>query len=138
VPSHSTEYSAALTKRLRTEDIAWVTTVAPDGQPQSSPIWFLWTDDTFLVYAQPGSWKVRNIRAHPQVSVHLNSDESGGNVATFEGTAQIDPDQPLAHQHAAYVRKYRAGIASIDMSPEQMSAEYSVALVITPSRFRVY
>lgn len=40
----SAEASAALDERLRTEDIAWITTVTADGQPQSSPVWFLWDD----------------------------------------------------------------------------------------------
>jgi len=134
----SAEASAALTERLRTEGIAWLTTVSPDGQPQSSPVWFLWTDGSFLVYAQPRSWKVRNIRAHPQVSVHLNSDENGGQVATFEGEAQVAGTQPQVHEQSAYLEKYRDGIASIDMTPEQMGAEYSVALLIVPTRVRVY
>lgn len=134
----SAEASAELSERLRAEDIAWLTTVSPDGQPQSSPVWFLWTDGSFLVYAQPRSWKVRNIRAHPQVSVHLNSDEHGGNVATFEGIARIADTVPPVHEQPDYLQKYRAGITSIDMTPEQMGAEYSVALVIAPSRVRVY
>jgi len=134
----SAEKSAAVTERLETEGIAWVTTVTPDGQPQSSPIWFWWDGQEFLVYAQPHSWKVRNIRANPKVSLHLNSDEQGGQVVTFEGAAHIGESDPGAHEAAGYLAKYRAGIASIGMSPEQMSAEYSVALHITPTRVRVY
>ncbi len=34
--------------------------------------------------------------------------------------------------------KYREGIAGIGMTPEQMGAEYSTALGITPARVRVY
>jgi PPOX class probable F420-dependent enzyme len=134
----SAEVSAALDERLRTENIAWITTVTADGQPQSSPVWFLWEDGEFLVYAQPRSWKVRNIRVHPKVSLHLNSDDAGGRVVTFEGSARIASEQPPVHQAAAYLAKYREGIASIGMSPEQMAAEYSTALRITPARVRVY
>jgi PPOX class probable F420-dependent enzyme len=134
----SAEAAAALAERLRTESVAWVTTVTPGGQPQSSPVWFLWEEDEFLVYAQPHSRKVRSIRAHPQVSLHLNSDAEGGQVVTFEGLARIAEGSPLAHEVAAYLAKYRAGIAGIGMSPEQLGAEYSTALRITPTRLRVY
>jgi PPOX class probable F420-dependent enzyme len=134
----SAEASAALDERLRTEDIAWIVTVTADGQPQSSPVWFLWDQGEFLVYAQPHSWKVRNIRANPKVSLHLNSDDGGGRVATFEGSARIAAEQPPVHQSAAYLAKYRAGIAGLGTSPEQMAAEYSAALRITPARVRVY
>ena len=134
----SAEVTAALDQRLRTEDIAWITTVTADGQPQSSPVWFLWDDGEFLVYAQPRSPKVRNIRVHPEVSLHLNSDDRGGRVVTFEASARLAAGQPPVHQAAAYLAKYREGIAGIGMSPEQMAAEYSTALRITPTRVRVY
>jgi PPOX class probable F420-dependent enzyme len=134
----SAEASAALAARLRAEEIAWITTVTPGGQPQSSPVWFLWEEDEFLVYAQPHSWKVRNIRANPRVSLHLNSDAEGGRVVTFEAAARIQGEHPQAHEAAAYLAKYRQGIAGIGMTPEQMGAEYATALRITPTRVRVY
>ena len=134
----SAEASAALAERLRTENVAWITTVTPAGQPQSSPVWFLWDGGTFVVYAQPDSWKVRNARTNPKVSLHLNSDEQGGGVVTFEGSAQVLDGHPQVHQVPAYLEKYRDGIASIGMSPEQMGAEYATALGITPTRVRVY
>jgi PPOX class probable F420-dependent enzyme len=134
----SAEASAALAQRLRAESIAWVTTVAPGGQPQSSPVWFLWDGDAFLVYAQPRSWKVRNVRANPKVSLHLNSDEHGGRIVTFEGDARIGDGQPEAQDESAYLVKYRQGIASLGVTPEQFEADYSVAILITPTRVRVY
>src|SRR5271154_2585671 len=83
---------AAADERLRTETVIWLTTVTADGQPQSSPVWFLWDDGEFLIYAQPRSWKVRNIGVHPQVSLNLNSSDSGGRVVTFEASARIAAD----------------------------------------------
>ena len=134
----SAEASADLAERLHTEIVAWITTVTPGGQPQSSPVWFLWDGREFLVYAQPRSWKVRNIRANPKVSLHLNSDREGGQVATFEGSARIFEGHPPAHEADAYLAKYREGIAGIGMTPEQLGAVYSTALRITPTRIRVY
>ncbi len=134
----SAEASAALAERLRTESIAWITTVTADGQPQSSPVWFLWDGSEFLVYAQPRSWKVRNIRVNPRVSLHLNSDQEGARVATFEGSVRICEGHPPGHEIDTYLAKYREGIAGIGMTPEQMGAEYSTAIRITPTRIRVY
>jgi PPOX class probable F420-dependent enzyme len=90
------------------------------------------------VYAQPGSWKVRNVRANPQVSLHLNSDDEGGRVATFEGSARIAEGQPPVHEAAAYLAKYRQEIADIGSTPERIGAEYDTPLRITPARVRVY
>ena len=59
-------------QRLRSERIAWLTTVRADGQAQSSPVWFLWDGQTFLLYSQPGAQKVRNLAANPKVALHLD------------------------------------------------------------------
>lgn len=134
----SAEASANLEERLSAEGVAWITTVTASGQPQSSPVWFLWADGEFLVYAQPHSWKVRNLRNNPLVSLHLNSDEAGNRVVTFEGSARICEGDPPAQEIPAYLAKYRAGIAGIGMTPEQLGAEYATALRITPTRVRVY
>ena len=59
----SKEAHAHADRRLRSEQVAWLTTVRADGQAQSSPVWFLWDGETFLVYSQPGAPKVRNVTA---------------------------------------------------------------------------
>ena len=48
-------------ERLATEEIAWLTTVTGKGQPQSSPIWFLWDGESFWLRSQEHTAKVRNI-----------------------------------------------------------------------------
>ena len=81
-------------RRLRSEQVAWLTTVRADGQAQSTPVWFLWDGETFLLYSQPGAQKVRNVAANPKVSLHLGDDGAGGDVVTFEGTATVEPGHP--------------------------------------------
>ena len=48
----STEGGARTLARLATELIGWLTTTNPDGQPQSSPIWFEWLGDEILIYSR--------------------------------------------------------------------------------------
>ena len=47
----TSEAGSRAEERLRNEEIAWLTTVRPDGQPQSVPVWFLWDGEGFLVYS---------------------------------------------------------------------------------------
>ncbi len=58
----TTEAGGRAERRLREEEIAWLTTMRPDGQPQSVPVWFLWDEGIFLIYSQPGRQKLRKSR----------------------------------------------------------------------------
>jgi hypothetical protein len=61
--------------RLHSNLIAWLTTVRPDGQPDSVPVWFLVRDDdTILVYSQPKRVMRRSTpSASGRCSAHLAS-----------------------------------------------------------------
>lgn len=130
---------ATVKRRLTEEYVAWLTTVGSDLSPQPRPIWFIWEADkgTFLIYSQPHAHKVRHIEQHPNVAVHFNTDATGDNdVLVFIGKAEIDRDALPPHKVRAYMRKYRDGIAGLNMSPEDMSREYSVAIRVTPTSVR--
>jgi PPOX class probable F420-dependent enzyme len=123
--------------RLRTEQILWLVTVRPDGQPQASPVWFLWDGVAFLVFSQPAARKLRNLSTNPRASVHLDSDGACGDVVTIEGTATVEQDLP-ARKREAYLAKYRQGIDAIGSTPEQLAKDYSVAITIRPERARAW
>ena len=124
-------------ERLRSERIAWLTTVAADGTPQSSPIWFTWDGETVLARSEPGTWKLRNIAANPSVSLHLEADGRGGSVVTVEGVAHVSLGVP-AERIAAYDEKYEDGYRSLGMDAESFAAAYSVRIVVTPTRARAW
>jgi PPOX class probable F420-dependent enzyme len=88
-------------RRLHEEGIIWLTTVRPDGQPQSVPVWFLWDGETFLIYSQPGQQKLKNISRNPRVGLHLNSNARGGDVVRAEGMAEVVEGVPPAIPQAA-------------------------------------
>jgi PPOX class probable F420-dependent enzyme len=132
----STEFGTRVVKRLGEANVIWLTTISPSGTPQPNPVWFLWENGDFLIYTQPKSLKVRNISKNPKVSLNLDADEWGGNVVIFTGEAHIDPNAPPVHENAAYVEKYREGIADIQMTPESMAQDYRIAIRVTPKRMR--
>ncbi len=45
----STDTGKVADEQLRNDDIIWLTTVTPAGQPQSVPVWFLWDGKTILI-----------------------------------------------------------------------------------------
>ena len=133
----TTKFGRKVKRHLNREYVIWLTTVGADLSPQPRPVWFVWEGSSFVIFSQPHAHKVRHIAAHPRVALHFNTDEKGDeNVIVFVGNAAIDPNVPPAHRLPAYFKKYRAGIAGLKMTPEQYSAEYSVAIRVTPTGVR--
>ncbi len=121
--------------RLHSNLIAWLTTVRPDGQPVTVPVWFLLRDDeTILLYSRPEKDKLRNIAANPKVSFALDVTDIGRNIVRLEGTARRAHDEPPANQHPAYLVKYTERMAAMFGTPEQFAALFSAALIITPTK----
>ena len=74
--------------RLRANLMAWLTTVRPDGRPDSVPVWFLLRDDeTILVYSQPGKMKLRNVAPIGGVDVSSCAANAYDTVAAGTGLA---------------------------------------------------
>ena len=121
--------------RLRTNLMAWLTTISPSGRPDSVPVWFLvQDDDTILVYSQPNKAKLRNIATNPNVALGLDVTDIGRDIIRFEGTAVHVPGHPPADQMPAYSAKYVERIGAIFGTPERFAAAFSAAIVITPSK----
>lgn len=132
----STSFGARVSRRLADEQIIWLTTVDPQQAPQPAPVWFWWDGGRFLIYSQPRTAKLRNIRHNPQVALHFDGDGAGGDIVVFTATAQIDPAAPPADQVADYVAKYSAGFTRIGMTAASFAQSYSVALWMTPEQLR--
>lgn len=128
--------NAQAEQRLRDELIIWLTTVSPSGQPQTSPVWFLWDGAEFLVYSLPNTVRTSNIQANPQVSLNLDGDGQGGSVVTIEGVARIDLEAPASSGIPPYSAKYRQKIAGSGWTPESFAADYPIPIRITPTRAR--
>lgn len=122
--------------RLRTDMIGWLTTVTPDGQPQTFPIWYLWEDGEALVYSDHRAKRNANIAANPRVSLHLADDGEGGDIVIVEGVARVDPATPPVTEHVAYLAKYGELIVAQLGSAASMAERYNVPIRIRAVRGR--
>ena len=131
------DFGRAVKEHLQDQYVIWLTTVDSTLTPQPRPVWFLWQDDSFLIFSQARAYKVAHIKNHPKVALHFNTDETGDRqVIVFTGEAFIDMDHAPAHEVPEYLKKYGEGIAGLDMTPEQFSQEYSIAIKINPAEIR--
>ena len=125
-------------ERLGRDMIAWLTTVTPEGQPQTFPIWFLWQEGEALIYSDRRAKRNGNIRSNPRVTLHLDDNGRGGDVVIVEGEARIDETVPPVPQNAAYLAKYGAWIDEYLSSADEMATVYNVPIVIRPTRGRAF
>jgi PPOX class probable F420-dependent enzyme len=124
-------------EHLASDVVAWLTTVAPDGRPQTSVISFLHDGATIFFYSKPDTPKLRNLAGSPLVAFHLQSDAYGDHQLIVEGTAAVDPSIAPSDVHVAYRAKYREPLAHWEMDEATTAREFSVPIRITPTRVRV-
>ena len=135
----TTAAGARAAARLRDALILWLTTVTAAGQPQASPVWFLWVDDEILVYSRADTPRPANIRANPRVAANLDSDGEGGDVVSIEGEARIASEQAAeADVPPAYVEKYEAQVAANGWTMASFLVDYPVEIRIRPTRVRAW
>lgn len=133
----TSSFGRAVQQHLANQYVIWLTTVDSRITPQPRPVWFIWENDSFLIFSQPQAQKVKHIRKHPRVALHFNTDESGDKqVIVFTGEAWIDATSPAAHEVPPYLEKYKDGIAALEMTPQEFSREYSIAIKIRPAEVR--
>jgi PPOX class probable F420-dependent enzyme len=123
-------------RRLRTDEVAWLTTVDGRGRPQSSPVWFHWDGADALVLTQPHARKVANIGGNPLVALHLDGAQAGATVVTIEAEASlVEPD---AARLDAYAAKYADGFVRLGIDAPAYLARFSTRVLVRPTRLRTF
>ena len=139
--------NAHVEQRLRTDWWAWLITVRPDGRPHVVLVGFFWDGQTFLIFSQPNTQKLRNVRHNPHVRLALDgTGKLGLDVVVVEGTAELLNETSLSIMSAnpAIEAKYEAwwpladeaGLVTKDRDWQAVFADYSQPIRVTPTRFR--
>jgi PPOX class probable F420-dependent enzyme len=132
----ATDFGRRVAQRLENDRLVWLTTVAQDGTPQPSPIWFLWDGRSVLMYSRPNTPKLRHIQRNPNVSLNFDGNGQGGDIVVLTGQAHLAEGEPPANKLAAYTDKYGEMIRRIGMDAETFAKGYSVPVRITLARLR--
>ena len=124
------ELTQDVSNRLSSDKYVWLTTVAKSGQPIPRLVWFLFDGSEITIYSMPNAAKLAHIKAHPRVSLNLDSDGNGRGTVVVGGEARIDEvgADPIADEQ--YQAKYRDYRASMGMTEEYLRA-FSTRLKIS-------
>jgi len=132
------DFGRVVKKHLENEYFVWLTTVDAKGTPQPRPVWFIWEEESFLIFSEPGAYKVKHLENNPKVSLHFNTKDNNGeeHVIIFTGNAVLDTTIPPAHKVPAYFEKYETGFGELELTAEGFSDKYSTAIRVSPTEVR--
>ena len=104
-------------------------TIAPDGRPQLSVVWFLFEDDRVKVSLNTTRRKVRNLRQNPACTLLVLDLANPLRYLEIRGDARLEPDDD--YEFAGRLgAKYGADVRSFD-PPDQTRVEAVVDAVRT-------
>ncbi|WP_055401291.1 MULTISPECIES: TIGR03667 family PPOX class F420-dependent oxidoreductase [unclassified Mycobacterium] len=130
----SVELTEEVSQRLESDNFGWLTTVAKSGQPVPRLVWFYFDGTRLTVYTLPQAAKVAHIKRHPEVSLNLDSDGSGGGIIVIGGTATVDATGVNCRDDAPYWAKYRTLAEELESETGMSMEAFSTRLAITPTR----
>jgi PPOX class probable F420-dependent enzyme len=98
---------------LLSAEVATLSTIGPDGRPQSSEVWFLAEGDTVSISLNSSRQKMKNLLAHPAASLLILDLAMPYRYLELRGDAEIspDPDYVFADKVGA---KYRSDLRAHD------------------------
>lgn len=92
---------------LESTAVAFVSTIGPRGEPQTTPMWYLWDGDVVRFSLVEGRQKLRNLRRDPRISVVVVDPadptwyvELRGRVDAFTSDRELDLERKVAEKYA--------------------------------------
>ncbi|OBH07535.1 MULTISPECIES: TIGR03667 family PPOX class F420-dependent oxidoreductase [unclassified Mycobacterium] len=131
------ELTQEVSSRLKSDNFGWLTTVAKSGQPVPRLVWFYYSGvpgARLTVYSMPQAAKVAHIKAHPQVSLNLDSDGNGGGIIVVGGTATVDATGVNCADDEPYWAKYGELAKELESAEGISMDAFSTRLAITPTK----
>ena len=120
---------------------AVLTTVMPDGQPQSTPIWCNTDGEYVLINTMHGFRKAKNMRANPKVTLLIYDPKDPLHNIELRGTV-VDMTEAGALEHLdaltqLYLGKPDAKFFGDSVPTELQATHIPVKIKIAVSRVRV-
>lgn len=86
--------NAVVQKILQSKAFAYLATIGSNGEPQSSPMWFLWDGEYIKFTHTTNRKKYQNIKRDPRVSISITDVDVPYIYAEFRGVVERIEDDP--------------------------------------------
>ena len=132
------EIPAEFHELLSSQAVAFVATIGKRGEPQVTPIWFLWDGERVLAFSKPHARKVENLRHDPHVMLAVGTPGPDFDVELIEADAEL-PATPTAElMPSGFGKKYAELLRHAGLSVQRFMEVYSQPIVMRPTRFLGY
>jgi PPOX class probable F420-dependent enzyme len=116
--------------------VAVLVTIAPDGRPVPTPIWYLYRSGRFYFRTAGDAVKTKNVERDPRVSICVQDEQPPYRTVTVYGHAEVAPAMDwLASQMPRHYLGAVGGIGYQRWARTQIEQGPDVALVVMPERF---
>jgi hypothetical protein len=127
-------------KFLRGRHVAVLVTIAEDGTPVPSPIWYLYRDGAFLFRTADDAVRTQNVLRDPRVSICLQEERPPYKAVIVYGRAEIlPPDEGLARE---IPRHYLGAVGAMGYQQAARSriedGATEITLRVTPERYATF
>lgn len=109
--------------------VATISTIGPDGRPQSSVTWFVADGDTVKISLNTARQKTKNLLANPAVNLLILDLANPARYLELRGDATIESDADYAFADGFVQPKYGLDVRVIDQPGEER-----VVVTINPVR----
>ncbi len=122
-------------KFLAGRHVAVLVTIAPDGSPVPTPIWYLYRAGAFYFRTASDAAKTQNVRRDPRVSICVQEERAPYQALVAYGVASIEDADPRLEREIP--RHYLGAIGAMGYhasAREAIEQGPEITLVVRPQR----
>jgi PPOX class probable F420-dependent enzyme len=127
------EIPSAVNDLLTAPGVGILTTLGPDGNPQTTALWFLFEEGKVRLSLNTTRQKTRNLRRNPNVSFFLMDPANPYRTLEVRGTATIEPDDDYV-----FADRLGAHYGGARLCDNDRPGESRVVVTIEPTKVNTF
>jgi PPOX class probable F420-dependent enzyme len=116
-----------------------LTTIAADGTPVPTPIWYLYRDGAFYFRTASDAVKAENVRCDPRVGICVQEERAPYKAVIAYGLAQIEePRESLGRELPRRYLGFIGALGYARTAREAIQQGDEITLVVRPDRWSTF